>query len=195
MIQNYMVKELHNIMPIVNIPTVLEYGILSHEKCSKLPHLDISMSEIQERRKKKVEGGLRLHEYANLYFDARNPMMYKRKEESDNLCVLQISPKVMELEGVVLSDRNASADFVGFYSLDYINSLDFDKIYARHWNHDNPIEKQKHKLLKCAEVLVPTKVDFDYIFGAYVVSDKSKDLLNKQGFDLKITINPDIFFR
>ena len=54
------VIELHNIMPISNIPLVLHHGILSHEEASKLPHDSVALSEIQERRDiKRVPGGLK----------------------------------------------------------------------------------------------------------------------------------------
>lgn len=46
------------------------------------------MAEAQERRdRKQVPGGLRLHQYANLYFHARNPMLYARLTQASTLCV------------------------------------------------------------------------------------------------------------
>src|SRR5438046_4685693 len=46
----------------------------------------VAMPEIQERREnKRVPGGRMLHEYANMYFDAHNPMLskcrHRRSEE------------------------------------------------------------------------------------------------------------------
>jgi len=56
------VTEFHSIMPMENIPSVLEHGILSHERASKLPHASVAMDAIQERRDlKQVPGGLKLH--------------------------------------------------------------------------------------------------------------------------------------
>ena len=44
------------------------------------------MAEIQGRRDLvMVPNGRSLHEYANLYFDQRNPMMFKRRNE--DICV------------------------------------------------------------------------------------------------------------
>jgi hypothetical protein len=71
------VTEFHCIMPLENIPSVLEHGILSHERMASLPHRSVAMQGVQERRDlKQVPGGLKLHQYANLYFHARNPMLY-----------------------------------------------------------------------------------------------------------------------
>lgn len=107
---NPRVKEFQCIMPLENIPSVLKLGILSHERAAKLKHRSVAMEEVQEKRDlKHVPGGLKLHQYANLYFHARNPMLYKRKGECDNLCVLQVSIDVLKLDGVVLSDSNASS--------------------------------------------------------------------------------------
>ena len=89
------VREFQSIMPIENIPSVLEHGILSNERALTLKHQSVAMQEVQDRRdKKKVPGGLKLHQYANLYFHARNPMLYKRKDEAIRICVLRISTEV-----------------------------------------------------------------------------------------------------
>src|SRR5712672_1863510 len=99
------VTEFQCIMPMVNIASVLEHGILSHERASKLGHASVAMDAIQEKRdKKQVPGGLKLHQYANLYFHARNPMLFKRKDQTADLCVLRVSTAVCEVQGVVLAD-------------------------------------------------------------------------------------------
>jgi len=72
------IKELHNIMPIANIPFVMEHGILSHNlrERLKIPNHSVALEEVQELRARKVvPGGRPLHDYANLYFDAHNPML------------------------------------------------------------------------------------------------------------------------
>src|SRR5262249_62402948 len=102
-------------MPMANLPSVMERGILSYERTAKLPHHSVALQPVQEKRDQKhVPGGLRLHQYANLYFHARNPMMFKRRPEAPNLCVLRVSTQVLELEGTVISDQNAASDYVRF---------------------------------------------------------------------------------
>jgi len=192
---SHRVTELHNIMPIVNIPSVLEHGILSHQRCSKLPHADVSMADVQDTRDhKQVPGGLKLHEYANLYFHARNPMMSARSHQAANLCVLRVSIDVLELEGVVISDQNAASKYVRFHSPSALNALNFDKIYAEDWTHlGNQIAYWQHKSMKCAEVLVPHCVASRYIQGAYVVSQDAENLLIQQGFPHPIEISSNMF--
>src|SRR5271156_1538012 len=106
---NPRVTEFQSIMPLENIPSIRELGILSNEKAAKVPHYSVALEAVQERRDlKHVPGGLRLHQYANLYFHARNPMLFKRKETAATLCVLRVSIEVARIEGVVITDRNAS---------------------------------------------------------------------------------------
>lgn len=100
------VTELHCIMPIGNVPSVMQNGILSHERASQLQHHSVAMQAMQDRRDlKTVPGGLRLHQYANLYFHARNPMLSVRRNE--DVCVLKDSTNVLNLPGAAITDQNA----------------------------------------------------------------------------------------
>lgn len=190
------VTELHNIMPISNIPLVLHHGILSHEEAAKLPHDSVALSEIQERRDiKRVPGGLKLHQYANLYFSARNPMLYRRKNEAASLCVLRIDKHVLTLPEVVLSDQNAASDYVRFLkSPEGLRELNYDLIFATYWTSDDQFEYWHRKSIKCAEVLVPQRVPIELIIGAYVLNATAEAQLREAGFDRPIICNPNLFF-
>lgn len=183
-------------MPLGNIPSVLERGILSHHQAAKVRHRSVAMPEVQDRRDvTQVPRGLTLHHYANLYFHARNPMMYKRKAEAEQLCVLQVSTEVRKIEGVVFSDCNASSDYVRFFAPEDWRRLDLEAIYAHDWRHpDDPIAYQRHKSRKCAEVLVPQRVEPSYLLGAYVVNERAAAQLTELGFSLPIIIEPGLFF-
>jgi hypothetical protein len=188
--------ELHCIMPIKNIPSVMQYGILSNERSAQIPHDSVAMTEIQERRDNvHVPSGLRLHQYANLYFHARNPMMYKRKNQANTLCILRVSCDVLKGDNVVLADQNASSDYVRFLSPNQLRLIDFDLVYAADWTHPgDPIAYYRHKARMCAEVLVPNYVPSECIIGAYVLNQTSQNTLLAIGFNLPITINPYLFF-
>lgn len=190
------VIELHCIMPIDNVPSVMEHGILSYERAAKLAHHSVAMQEVQDRRDhKQVPGGLKLHQYANLYFHARNPMMFKRKKEADSLCVLRVSTAVCSLEGVVLTDSNASSDYVRFLHPSQWKLLDFDDIYAMDWTHPNDRTAYfRHRSRKCAEVLVPHRVDSGMLVGAYVVDTAAAARLAAVGFRLPVAVDSVLFF-
>jgi hypothetical protein len=190
------VTEFQCIMPMENIPSVLEHGILSHERAAKLRHHSVAMTEVQDKRDaKQVPGGMRLHQYANLYFHARNPMMFSRQGQAANLCVLRVTVNVMNLDGTVLADRNASSDWVRFLHPSQWALLDFDAIYAVDWRHTDRFEYFARKSTKCAEVLVPHRVEPRFLLGSYVLDNDVAGRLRALGFGLPISITPDLFFR
>ena len=191
------VKEFQCIMPIANVPSVMEYGLLSYEQAAKLKHHSVAMQEVQDRRDhKQVPGGLKLHQYANLYFHARNPMMFKRKDRVADLCVLRVSIDVLKLDGVVMSDSNAASNYVRFLHPTQWKLLDFDDIYAMDWRHQNdPIAYYRHSARKCAEVLVPHRLPPNLILGAYVVSQVASAKLTLLKFVLPLTVDSVLFFQ
>lgn len=184
-------------MPIVNIGSVLAHGILSYERAAKLPHHSVAMQPVQdERDQKHVPGGLKLHQYANLYFHARNPMLHKRLPEADVLCVLQVSKQVLTLQGTVITDQNAASKYVRFLAPAQWPLLDFDDIFAVDWRHPgDQIAYWRHKSRKCAEVLIPHRIDPHYLIGAYVADAATSARLLANGCTLPITLAPVLFFR
>jgi len=191
------VKELYCITPIANVHSIMEKGILSYELSKKLSRESLAMEEIQGRRKnKKIPGARKLHEYANLYFDAHNPMLCKKQDQNNQICILCVSPSVLDLPDVVISDRNAAADYPRFYTVkEGLAALDKNKIYARYWtNAQNQYDLWEHKSIKCAEVLIPDRVEPEYIRGAYVANRTALKAFQRLNIQLTVSIRSDIFF-
>jgi hypothetical protein len=184
-------------MPMVNVPSVIAHGVLSYERAAKLPHHSVALQPVQDRRDQKhVPGGLKLHQYANLYFHARNPMLYKRLAEVDGLCVLRVSVQVLSLPGAVITDQNGASDYVRFLAPEQSRLLDWDDILALDWTHPgDQIAYWRHKSRKCAEVLVPHEVPPRLLQGAYVVDQAAAGRLVDLGCTLPVTIDPVLFFR
>jgi ssDNA thymidine ADP-ribosyltransferase, DarT len=191
------VTEFHCIMPMANITSVIAQGILSYERAARLKHHSVAMQPVQDRRDQKhVPGGLKLHQYANLYFHARNPMLFKRKDEAAELCVLRVSVDVLNVPGVVITDCNAASDYVRYLAPPQWALLDFDDIFAPDWRHPNNAARYyQHRSRKCAEVLVPQTVQARYLAGAYVVDSAAAGQLSASGFRLPVAVNPVLFFR
>ncbi|WP_428310131.1 DUF4433 domain-containing protein [Hydrocarboniphaga sp.] len=190
------VTELHCIMPLANISSILANGILSYERAAKLRHVSVAMQPVQDRRDaKQVPGGLKLHQYANLYFHARNPMLFKRLNEAAGLCVLRISSQVFGIMGVVISDQNAASDYARFLHPSQSGSLDFDAIYAADWRDADRATYFRKKSRKCAEVLVPQQVPIQYVTGAYVMDSAVKARLVNAGFTLPVKVDGALFFQ
>lgn len=189
-------EEFHNITPIENIPSILEHGILSNHRSSGLPHSTVALEEVQEKRRAvRVPNGFLLHEYANVYFHARNPMMSRRRDAAQSLCVLRISADILQIPDAVITDQNAASRYVRFYPATSIGVLDLDYIFAPNWKHpDDQIEEWRHSSAKCAEALIPHKIPQNYLLGAYMVGDAAKRALEASGFGLPITVNADLFF-
>ena len=190
-------KYFYNIMPLENMPSVVDNGILSYYKSKSIKHTSVALEGVQERREQvKIPNGGKLHSYANMYFSCRNPMMYKRKDNAENLCILAISTEVLNIDGCVLSDQNSSTDLVKFYTPeDGLNHINFDLVFAQYWNVGDYYEQRKRKAIKCAEILVPDFVPYDYIIGAFVLNKESEQKLLDFGFNKIIAINATPFFR
>ncbi len=189
--------ELHYITAISNVPSILRGGILSHRGAARLPHHSVAMTEIQERRRAKgVPGGRPLHEYVNLYVCARNPMLFKRKDQHLSLCVLRISTAILDLPEVVIADGNAASKYTGFWpSPSGLAKLDRDLVFAEYWTDPDPIQQWKKASAKCAEVLVPDRVEPTYILGAFVSGAEAEQRLEEVAPGLAARIDAHLFFR
>ena len=190
-------EELHYITAIENVPSILQHGILSHRGAAQVGHKSVAMKEIQDRRAKvTVPGGRPLHEYANLFICARNPMMYLRHGQHVSLCVLRVSPAVLDLPGTVVTDGNASSDYISFRAAPGgVKIVDKHMTFADDWTDADYIQYLRNKTAKCAEVLVPDAVPPQFIVGAYVSCEEARDRLNALGLDIAVEINAKMFFR
>ena len=188
------IPELHYITPIANLSSIMQLGILSNKRVEKIPHVSIAMEEVQDRRRqKKIPGAGHLHDYANLYFDAHNPMLSARRDMNDAICVLRIKSDALSLDGVIITDKNASRDCWFKSVAEGLPLLNKDEIYATFWLHDDFYEQDRRKGIKCAEALVPRCVNCFYIFGAFVANTTALNNF-RQVSTLPVEINGSMFF-
>jgi hypothetical protein len=188
--------ELHYITPIENVPSILKHGILSHQRAEGLKHRSVAMPEIQDRRSSVVVPGAnrKLHSYANLYICARNPMLYKRRHEY--ICVLSINTRVLDLPGVIITDKNAASNYVRFAPAPAgLRIVSEERTFAEYWTDEDPIEQMRKKVAKCAEVLVPDRVGPEYIQHAYVASVEMKTQMDALNTGLDVRVDGHLFFR
>ena len=108
---------------------------------------------------------------------------------------MRISTEVRHIDGVVITDRNASSDYVRFLHPSQADVLDYDTIFAMDWRHTNQFEYFARKSKKCAEILVPHCVEPRFLTGAYAVDPTVVSQLKTSGFDLPVAIDPVMFFR
>jgi len=194
------IQELHYITDMANVASMLERGILSNRLVRRVAsgHVSVADAEVQARRaSKRVWVGRSsrpLHDYANLYVHARNAMLFflLRRGQGD-LTVLTIDPEVLDLDGVVVADRNA-ASFASLFlpAAEGIAVLDETAVFAEWWT-----SSFEAKQLRMAEVLVPDRVPPSLIKGAYVPDHAAAERLRSHlgGRSLATQVNPWLFFR
>jgi ssDNA thymidine ADP-ribosyltransferase, DarT len=190
------VLEFHFIAPIANVDSILQHGILSHNRAARLLHRDISMQDVQSlRAQKKVPGGLALHDYGNLYFNGRNKMMAKKRPQHAEICVLRVVPDVLDLPGAVIADQNASSKYALFLrSPAGLKKLNYDEVFVRSWiRPGDQISEWRLGSAVCAELLIPHKIESRFIFGAYVKGARSLSEFQEACPQLPCAINSDIF--
>lgn len=194
------VTELHFITHVANLGSIVAYGILSHNLVARRfpAHKSVASEQIQDRRVgKRVPQGRLLHDYANLYFDARNAMMYTLlKNSAGPLAVVRVNPAVLDLPDSVVTDGNAASDDTAFFpSPRGLAWLDEDKVYADSWDHPDYWTKVELKRLRCAEVLVPNQVESQFIIGCYVDHRNRRRECSSQSPRLPVEVNAHVFFR
>lgn len=123
-------------------------------------------------------------------------MMYKRQAQHEDLCVLRISSHIIDLPGVVITDGNASGDYVRFSAAPKgLTVVDRDWTFAEYWTDHDQITEWRKKAAKCAEVLVPDKVKPAYVMGAYVSCQQAMVAFESMGTSISVSINSHLFFR
>jgi hypothetical protein len=193
------IGELFLIAPVANVRSILRYGILSNQRAARLAHRSVALQVIQQKREHiRVAPGRMLHDHANLYFCARNPMMFYVVHHNPitDVCLLRVAPDVLDLPNVVVTDGNASSEYTRFDPPGVgLPRLNYERVHAQYWTHDDLIARWEHSRVKCAEVLIPDSVPADYILGAYAPLPEVEATLAPMlpGRDLRLAPYP--FFR
>ena len=190
------ITELYYLTPIANLSSISTRGLLSKQRAAKIRStVSIANQDVQNRREAKaVPRGRPLHEYVNFYINVRNPMMYCQQGTMDTVCVVRVSSDVLDLPGVVITDRNAAADMARFTgSPAGLAYVDFDITFARYWTHADYILQRDHKQRMCAEVLVPDQVKVEHLIGCYVRGPQAASAVKQQSH-LPTSINGNLFF-
>lgn len=187
------VTYLSYITAIDNVASIIERGILCHNRAEQVPHVSIADAEVQARRAAVIlPSGRHLHDYANLYFWARNAMMYRRRDE--RICVICVSTNVLDIPGTYYSTRNAAAANAEFHECvaDFTH-LDESKLYRKSWSSNGTTDED---LMQCmqAEVLVPAAIDSGLIEWVYARSKNDMQALAQLAPDLDRRLHPGIFF-
>jgi hypothetical protein len=156
------------------------------------------MAEVQARREAiSVPGARPLHEYANLYFCARNPMMFTRviNAGSGNIAVLVIDERILDGGGVVIADGNASSGYTRFArSPGGVSLIDHTRVHGDWSGYMDERAKWEHKRVKCAEVLVPDRVPAEMLVRVLVPKASDVAVVRPDAGGLDVVAAPAVFF-
>ncbi|MEH1835668.1 MAG: DarT ssDNA thymidine ADP-ribosyltransferase family protein [Nostoc sp.] len=194
------IKSLYYITHIENLPSILQRGILSHKKVEELGVLytPIYDSEIVSKRKdKSTPARSSLWEYANLYFQPCNPMMYRVVHEKDkrDIAVVGVKPDVLTAVGGLITDGNAANEPTQFFAIkEGIEILQKQwKIIQNEWW--NELDGSKRKIM--AECLVPEQISPELVHSVFVADYKAKERVETIIGSAKIPVvpEPNMFFQ
>jgi O-acetyl-ADP-ribose deacetylase (regulator of RNase III) len=171
------IKCLFYISHVENLPSILENGILSHGLIDtrKTPFTPIYDAGIVSNRKDKATPErASLWDYANLYFQPRNPMMYRvvHEKTTKNLAVVGVKPSVLQLQQVMVTDGNAASRPTRFFKASEglkVIEAQWPVIQAEYWNDP---DGSKRKIM--AECLEPELISPDHIHTVFVADHETK---------------------
>jgi len=197
------VKPLAYITPIANLSSILEHGILSHAKVTarRTPFVSVANLKIQQLRASRQVLGVHLNQFVNLYFNARNAMMYKVSKDKVPICVIEVNTDVLRTLGAIVSTANAASSEAKFaaFADGGLCQLVASDVYRENWMWidgsgrmiTSPTQMQRMQ----AELLVPKCVPPEMISRVIVrnLDFKTKELCTRHG--KPVVIDPKLFFQ
>ncbi|MFY9223020.1 MAG: DarT ssDNA thymidine ADP-ribosyltransferase family protein [Blastocatellia bacterium] len=193
------IKSLYYITHIENLPSIFEHGILCHSLLEEKQLVSTAIYDnniVNNRKEKLTPDGKKLWDFANFYFQPRNPMLYRvvNEKSKDDIVVLGIRPQILTKSGIYLTDGNAANTDTNIYTYEQgLKSLSeiWEVVSSEWWNS---VDGSKRKIM--AECLIPDLVSPNMIHTIYVSNNglinKTKELLPKQ--QIAIIAEPKMFF-
>ena len=175
-----------------NLAGILKHGILSHADVlvrDDVLAVDISDAGAQRWRDREESANHRaIHDYAPLYINPKNPMLFVRRNLQHEIVILKISPSVLKDGQHVYSDGNAASRDTKFSSNSNIVADSIDALNAAYWA--NCVDGKRRR---CAELLVYPGVQPIHIVSAICNNNAlAKEIA--MGAALQIEVDPSMFF-
>lgn len=207
MVQKINIQGLYYIAHFDNIPSILKNGILSHQSIENnaIENRPIYNSEIVHWHQGIiVKDRLSLWNFANLYFQPRNAMLYSlvKKEGINNIAILFVNKNILDRKDIFVTNGNAASLDSEIVPIERATSSYWSQlkkeINKEWWNSE---DGSKRKIM--AEFLVPDRIEPGYIETIYVAGDRPREQLSKIIADAgaskfktsQITVDPKKFFQ
>ena len=194
------VKGLYYITHVDNVASILRDGILSHETVVRkgIPYTPIYDAAIVSSRKlTTAPDGKSLWEFANVYFQPRNPMLYRVVHEKDarNIAVIGVGPQVISRPGAFIALGNAASGATEIVpsSEGRARLTDIWPVINSEWW--NAVDGSKRKIM--AECLVPEAIPPEDIHSVFVAGHDVAERLRGLRLPRQIEVVPEpaMFFR
>ena len=183
---------LYHMTHLENVAIIAASGLKSHNLAHRRHKpVDISDPDVQDRRQNRKDPlyPRPLQDYVALYFRARNPTRYARRNQQHRVAVLYVDSNVLLDEGTIFTDGNAASHQTrSFSNIVDLKHLDWACLRADYW-HEHDDGKRK----RCAEVLVPNEVTTDCICRVVVLNQSAQDEI-KDSVQWLIEVKPRYFF-
>lgn len=193
------IKGLFYITHVNNIRSILRHGILSYALVEerKVPFTPIYDAQIiSNRRGRTTPSGKSLWDYANLYFQPRNPMLYRVINEKDkkDIAIVGVRPDILKQPNTFVSTGNAASlpsDILSVKEgLKAIHQM--WKVIDSEWWNDT--DGSKRKIM--AECLVPELIPPSLIQAIYVANHAiAEKLRNDLQPSVSVIPEPRMFFQ
>ena len=191
-------REFYYITHIANLPSILQKGILAH---AEVEHLGIKPATVYDegvvswRQAKATPDGRSLWEYANLYFNPRNPMLYRLVMEHgrNKLAILGVRKEVLNTPGSFVTTGNAAGSETEILpkatwrerAREILQGVDVE-----YWKKE---DGSKRRIM--AEVLIPRRIPPEMIDTIYVADDETRQaVLRLVGASKPVVLEPHTFF-
>ena len=185
------IQYLYRMIHHYTLDSTLKYGILSHNEANKRglinPIYDISNPDVQNRRHQ-------IHDYVCLYFSPRNPMLYFHRNRQQDIIFLGVDFDIISEHGAGFTDGNAASYDTQFYwDIAQLNQLKWEILNAPFWGN-----YPDGKRIKCAEVLIPHKIDVQKIIKIFCYTEIQKESCKKiifsNNIELCVEVDRSLYF-
>ena len=199
-------ESLYYITHIDNLSSILKRGILSPKSIEAEKRQGMSMFTKETDKKDNIKSNSKtvpeiceknLLHYANLFFQPRNPMLYRAifDRGAEKFAVLEVDSTILVEPRVVITDGNATNETTQFYLPSEKTKIPRQQwaIIKNEWWKE--CDGSKRKIM--AECLVPDRVRPEYIRSVIVVDDKTTNKVRGLVDNLQLPVipQPHIFFQ
>lgn len=193
------IKSLYYITHKDNVSKILKYGIYSHSKVQqKVGHYTKIYDEdvISIRQDKQLPNGDFLPDFVNLYFQPRNPMMYRLLYDKgiktggrDNIVLLELKQDILDIDDSYIATLNAAVKNAEFYSDITKGLAKINKIVLNDHAYWNDLVDGKAKIM--AELLVKNHISANYINSIYTDNPSVTEQLKSEANSNNVNIITD----